>query len=384
MKRLIPVAYSLLAVLTASCSAPVTGDKGSPTAPQASSPPFEIEEKANFDEPWAIAFDEGTGALFVTEKKGTIRFRLPDGKPGTVSGVPKVDYGGQGGLGDFAFLPGQTSPSLDRRVVFLSWAEAGPGDTRGAAVGRANMVCRAKDACELQNLAVIWRQKPKVTGRGHYSHRLAFSPDGRYLFIASGDRQKMTPAQDPASDLGKIVRIAVDASGRPNGPAEHYSLGHRNILGLRFDPQGRLWALEHGPQGGDELNLVQQGANYGWPLASNGSHYGGEAIPDHRQGDGFAAPAISWNPVIAPGDMIFYTGDMFPEWKGQVLIAAMRPAGIVQVEIAGSDAREVARHATEHRIRSIAQASDGSIWVIEDGKGLGGSRLLRLTPIDGD
>jgi glucose/arabinose dehydrogenase len=179
------------------------------------------------------------------------------------------------------------------------------------------------------------------------------------------------------------VRISLDDVGNPAGPTERYSLGHRNMLGLRFDPQGRLWALEHGPQGGDELNLVRQGANYGWPLASNGSHYGGEAIPDHREGDGFAAPATSWNPVIAPGDMVFYTGDLFPEWKGQLLIAAMLPAGIVRVAIDGTSAREVARHATRHRIRSIAQAPDGSIWVVEDGKGLARSRLFRLTPATG-
>ncbi len=152
------------------------------------------------------------------------------------------------------------------------------------------------------------------------------------------------------------------------------------MLGLRFDTQGRLWGLEHGPRGGDELNLVQPNANYGWPLVSNGSHYDGTQIPDHSSGDGFAAPATSWNPVIAPGDMIFYTGELFPQWNGNVLIAAMLPAGIVRVEIDGTKAREVARYPTEHRIRSIAQAPDGSIWIVEDGEGLSKSRLFRLTP----
>lgn len=343
-----------------------------------------MEELASFEEPWALAFDQGTGTLFVTERKGAIRFREPGGRIGTVTGVPKADYGGQGGLGDFAFAPGQTSSVLDRRIVYLSWVEAGGNETRGAVVGRADLVCSDNASCALNDLKVIWRQTPKVTGRGHFSHRLAFSPDGKYLFVASGDRQKMQPAQDKASDLGKIIRIPVDAAGKPVGPAEHYSLGHRNVLGLRFDPQGRLWELEHGPAGGDELNLVIPGANYGWPLASNGSHYDGAAIPDHMAGDGFAAPAMSWNPVIAPGDMIFYTGDLFPQWKGNLIIAAMAPAGIVRLEIDGTSAREAARYTAQHRIRAIAQAPDGSIWIVEDGKGLARSRLFRFTPAQGN
>ena len=384
--KLLPVALSLLALVPASCTASPAGDNGASSAP--ASEPFRIEELATFEEPWAIRFDEGTDALFVTEKKGTIRFRRPDGTIGTVTGVPRVDYGGQGGLGDFVFAPGQTAATLDRRVVYLSWVEAGRGDTRGAAVGRADMICGDHDTCDLRNLKVIWRQQPKVTGRGHFSHRLAFSPDGKYLFVASGERQKGEPAQDTTNTLGKIVRLLPDGTPAPGNPLakkgtpsdEIWSWGHRNILGLRFDPQGRLWDLEHGPRGGDELNLVEPGANYGWPLASNGDHYDGKPIPDHRPGDGFAAPAISWNPVIAPGDMIFYTGDQFPQWKGQVLIAAMQPAGIVRVAIDGAEARELARYPMPNRVRSIAQAPDGAVWVVEDGKNLRRSRLLRLTP----
>jgi len=172
------------------------------------------------------------------------------------------------------------------------------------------------------------------------------------------------------------------AQGSPSD--QIWSWGHRNVLGLRFDPQGRLWGLEHGPAGGDELNLIRPGANYGWPLASRGRHYDGTAIPDHRAGDGFVAPAASWNPVIAPGDMIFYTGDLFPRWKGSLLIAAMSPAGIVRVTIDGDTAREAARYATRQRIRSIAQAPDGSVWIVEDGRGLEQSRLFRLTPARGN
>jgi glucose/arabinose dehydrogenase len=347
-----------------------------------------MEEKGTFSEPWAIAFDQGTGTLFVTEKKGAIRFLTSEGKLGTVTGVPVVDHGGQGGLGDFIFAPGQSSPKLDQRTVYLSWAEAGPNDTRGAAVGKAEMVCAEADACELRDLAVIWRQSPKVTGRGHYSHRLAFSPDGQYLFVASGDRQKMEPAQDTGNTLGTIVRLLPDGTPAPGNPLSDraspsnqiWSWGHRNVLGMRFDPQGRLWEVEHGAAGGDELNLIEKGANHGWPLVSEGDHYDGKAIPRHATRPDLAAPALSWNPVIAPGDMIFYTGDLFGQWKGNLLITAMRPAGLVRVEIDGKSAREAARYPTEHRIRSIAQAPDGAIWIVEDGRGLPQSKLYRLTP----
>jgi len=351
-----------------------------------------MEEIETFEEPWAIAFDQGTGTLFVTEKKGAISFRRPDGRVGTVSGVPKVDYGGEGGLGDFAFAPGQTSAVLDRRVVYLSWAEAGEDNTRGAVVGRADMTCTDDVTCALENLRVVWRQQPKVTGRGHFSYRITFSPDGQYLFVASGDREEMQPAQDTSNTIGTIVRLLPDGSPAPGNPLAEkgspsdqiWSWGHRNVLGLRFDPQGRLWGLEHGPAGGDELNLISPGANYGWPVASRGRHYDGTAIPDHRAGDGFTAPATSWDPVIAPGDMIFYTGDLFPRWRGSLLIAAMNPAGVVRVTIDGDKAREAARYATRNSIRSIARAPDGSVWIVEDGRGLERSRLFRLTPARGN
>lgn len=350
--------------------------------------PWVKQEVATFDEPWALAFDEGSGVLFVTEKKGNIRFVRPDGRIGTVSGVPRVDYGGQGGLGDFIFGPEPSGATLDRRRVYLSWAEAGDGNTRGAAVGRADLVCSEELSCELENLEVIWRQQPKVTGRGHYSHRLAFSPDGDHLFIASGDRQKQQPAQDLSNNLGTVLRLLPDGTPAPGNPfadrggvsAEIWSYGHRNILGLEFDTQGRLWALEHGPKGGDELNLVEKGANYGWPVVSNGVHYDGRNIPDHSAQPRFETPATSWDPVIAPGDMLFYDGNLFPEWKGQAIIAAMKPAGIVRVAIDGEDAREAARYPTEHRIRAVAQDSDGAIWIVEDGKNVSPASLYKLTP----
>ncbi len=393
-KQTVSLIFSALTLLVASCGGSNLGDNAVAGVPAREA--FAIEEIAAFDEPWAMAIDRATGIVFVTEKKGRIRFVGPNGKTGTVSGVPPVDYGGQGGLGDIVFAPDtgtdgrepETRTGPDRRTVYLSWVEAGSGKTRGAVVGKAQMVCNDQSGCALQDLTVIWRQQPKVTGHGHYSHRIAFSPDGRHLFIASGDRQKLSPAQDLSNTLGTIVRLLPDGTPAPGNPFadkgspsdQIWSYGHRNILGLAFDAQGQLWDVEHGPAGGDELNLVERGANYGWPEASDGQHYGGDPIPDHAQKPQFSAPAISWNPVIAPGGMIFYTGDLFAQWKDQVLIAAMRPAGIVRVAKTGGKAREMARYSTENRIRAIAQTANGAILVLEDGSSPEQGRLLKLTP----
>jgi glucose/arabinose dehydrogenase len=375
MNRKLLTIFSPLALLAASCGGTASGD--SPRVLSKIEGSFAITELGSFAEPWAMAFAPGTSMLFITEKAGTIKMQdVKTGKTGTVTGAPKVDYGGQGGLGDIAFLPSETSPTITQRTIFLTWAEAGPNDTRGAAVGRGTLTCDSADACQISGLEVIWRQTPKVTGRGHYSHRLAFSPDGKHLFIASGERQKMQPAQDPASDLGKIIRLPIDAAGKPAGPAERYSLGHRNILALAFAPDGRLWDLEHGPAGGDELNLVRQGANYGWPLVSEGRHYDGAFIPHHDTRPDFAAPAIYWNPVIAPGGMTFYSGKMWPEWRGEVLIGAMSPTAIVRVRIDGDKASEQARYPMARRIRAITEDRDGSLLVLEDKEG---GRLLRLS-----
>lgn len=383
--RRLLIALSPLAMTLASCGNASTGEK----APAAETgTPFKVETLAQFDEPWAMAFDQGTGTLVVTEKKGTIRLRTPDGRIGEVKGAPKVDYGGQGGLGDFIFAPGQTGATFDRRVVYLSWAEAGPQDTRGAAVGKADLVCAAPTQCALQNLKVIWRQTPKVAGRGHYSHRLRFSPDGKYLFVASGERQKFKPAQDLGTNLGKVVRLLPDGTPAPGNPFpdkpaptnQIWSYGHRNILGLAFDAEGRLWDLEHGPAGGDELNLVKPGANYGWPLVSDGDHYDGRPIPRNATRPDLAQPAISWNPVIAPGDFIFYDGDLFPAWKGQAIITGLVATGLVRVSIDGNKGTEEARYPLDNRIREIRQAPDGSIWLLEDGEGPDSGHLLRLTP----
>lgn len=338
-----------------------------------------MQTLASFDEPWALALLPGGKQALVTGKAGKVWLvSLADGRKAEVSGVPKVDYGGQGGLGDIALSPDFATTGL----VYLTWVEAGAKDTRGAALGWATLV--PGPTPHLAGLEVLWRQTPKVTGRGHFSHRIAFSPDGKHLFLASGERQKFTPAQDLSNNLGKVLRLNRDgapADGNPfaakgGASAEIWSYGHRNILGLKFDAQGRLWDLEHGPQGGDELNLVKPGQNYGWPLVSDGDHYDGKPIPRHKTRPDLAAPAISWNPVIAPGDFIFHSGAMWPEWKGQALIAGLGSEGLVRVRIDGEKAVEEARYPLGNRVREVTEAPDGALLVLEDGDA---GRLLRLS-----
>lgn len=379
-------ALSLSAVALASCgNAEIGAETVENAAAEQGGQSFTVTPMGTFDEPWAIAFAPGTAMLFVTEKAGTIKvIDTATGKIGSVGGAPTVDYGGQGGMGDIAFLPAEADAPLDGRTVYLTWAEAGEGDVRGAALGRGTLACTGIEACAIAGLEVIWRQTPKVKGRGHYSHRITVSPDGQHLYVASGDRQTMAPAQETDNTLGSIVRLKLDgtpAAGNPfagtGGAADEiWSYGHRNILGMDWDAQGRLWEVEHGPAGGDELNLVRREANYGWPVRSNGDHYNGDPIPDHAPDDGFAQPALSWNPVIAPGDMIIYSGAMFPRWDGRALIAGMSSMALVEVAIDGDQAREVARHRFDERVRSVEQGPDGAVWVAEDGKG---GRVLKLS-----
>lgn len=344
-----------------------TGDSLAQSAPDyAEANPFSVAPLASFNQPWAIAFLPGTKQALVTERGGKLKLWQEGGAVLDVSSVPAVVHAGQGGLGDIALAPDFGSSGS----VYLSWAEAGANGTAGAAVARARLI--QGSAPRLDGLQVIWRQNPKVTGRGHYGHRLAFSPDGRHLFISSGDRQKMAPAQDMSGNLGKIVRVELDGTHEVI-----WTRGMRNPLGLKFDAQGRLWDLEHGPAGGDELNLIEQGKNYGWPLVSFGDHYDGRKIPRPSTRPDLALPAISWNPVIAPGDFIFCRCAAFPNWRGQALIASLGAQGLVRVAINGTKAREVERYNLDARIRSIAEREDGALFVLEDGEG---GRLMRLTP----
>ncbi|MEM9310930.1 MAG: PQQ-dependent sugar dehydrogenase [Pseudomonadota bacterium] len=375
--------FSSSAVMLASCALAQSGETAKISAEEAG---YTIEEMGSFNRPWAIEFLPGTETLAITEKSGTLKLmKTGSGETTTVTGVPEVAYGGQGGLGDIAFLESEADRD-DGRTIYLSWAEAGADEgTYGAVVGKGLLTCvEETDACAISDLAVIWRQAPKVKGRGHYSHRIQVSPDGQYLFIASGDRQKQKPAQDLSNTMGSIVRLNLDGTPAVDNPfadkdgvtPQIWSYGHRNILGMDFAPDGRLWEVEHGPAGGDELNLVKREANYGWPTRSNGDNYNGVDIPDHTADDGFSKPAVHWTPVIAPGDMIIYSGDMFGPWKGDALIAGLRSEALVRVEIDGESAVEVGRYEVGGRLRSLEQGPDGSIWIAEDGED---GRILKLT-----
>jgi len=335
---------------------------------------------ASFDRPWAMIFLPD-GRLLVTEKKGRLLVVTQDGeKSEPLSGVPDVDYGGQGGFGDVVLHPDYASNGL----VYISYVEAGEGNTRGAAVARAKLILSEDGGGALYDLEIIWRQDPKVTGKGHYGHRIAFSGDG-YLFISSGERKKFDPAQDMKQNLGKIVRLHHDGSVPDDNPysdqggvtAQIWSLGHRNPLGIAFDEQGRLWNVEMGPRGGDELNLVVRGENYGYPTVSNGKHYNGKEIPDHDTRPDFAAPKVWWTPVISPSGLMFYSGDLFPEWKGDAFIAGLTSNSLIRISIDGDSAHEAERFDMKKRIRGVRQGPNGAIWLIEDGSD---GRLLKLTP----
>jgi glucose/arabinose dehydrogenase len=331
-----------------------------------------------FNEPWAMTFLPD-GDLLITEKPGTLFLFRPDSRSRVpVKGVPGVAYGGQGGLGDIILHPGYK----ENHLIYLSYAEQDRSGKRGAVVARARLRLGSAGP-ELKDLEVIWRQKPKVTGNGHYSHRLAFSPDG-HLFITSGDRQKQSPAQSFEQDLGKVIRQNEDGTVPPDNPFQDkgdlaktfWSLGHRNLLGIAFDGRGRLWTHEMGPRHGDELNLTTAGDNYGWPIVSWGDQYYGIPIPDHDTRPEFHTPELYWVPTVAPSGLIIYDGKMFPEWRGNGFIGGLRSRALLRIRIEGDQAEEVERFAMGKRIREVEQGPDGAIWVLEDKKG---GRLLRLT-----
>jgi glucose/arabinose dehydrogenase len=374
--------FLLLAACSVSSDAVESGNSTAP-APAAGGRPFQVEALAEFEEPWAMAFLPGGREALITEKKGRLLLWREGAEPLAVSGAPSVDYGGQGGFGDVVLHP----RFAQNRLVYLSWVEAGQGGNRGAVVGRARLVTEGGGA-RLDGLATIWRQSPKLSGRGHYGHRIAFGRDGK-LYISNGDRQEFTPAQDMGGTLGKIVRLNDDGTVPADNPwasrggvaAQFWTIGHRNPLGLAFAPDGRLWEHEMGPQGGDEFNLIERGSNYGYPIVSNGDHYDGRDIPDHAARPEFNAPEIIWTPVISPSSLIFYSGSKFPRWRGSALIGALSGKALVRVTIDGDRAREAERWDMGRRIREVEQHPDGSVYLLEDqARGDPPGRLLRLTP----
>lgn len=373
------------AVLLAACGAAGSAGAaaGSADAPAAMrTDGFVATPVAKFDAPWAMTFLPD-GRLLVTEMSGVLKLYDPaTGRAGVVRGVPAVFHQGQAGLGDVVLHPQYDSNHL----VYISYGEEGEGGA-GAAVARARLALDDQGGGALEGLEVIWRQVPKTSGAGHFGQRMAFGRDGK-LWISSSERQKFDPAQDMKSNLGKIVRLNDDGSVPADNPfaarggvtAQIWTLGHRNILGLAFDARGQLWNDEMGPKGGDELNRVEKGANYGYPIVSNGDHYDGRVIPDHDTRPEFHAPAVSWNPVISPAGLLFYSGDPFPGWKGDAFIGGLSSKSLVRIEFDGDAAREAQRFDMKRRIREVEQGPDGAIWLLEDGTRDGQGWLLKLTP----
>ncbi|MFN2474122.1 MAG: PQQ-dependent sugar dehydrogenase [Sphingomicrobium sp.] len=351
-------------------------------------PPYATVELGRFNSPFAIAVLPGGEGILVTEKAGVLKLRRPDGTVSTVAGVPQVARGGQGGLLDIAAAPGFAAD----RSIYLSYAESGP-DGSALALARATLdlnsikciraPCPTGDA-RLTNVAVIWRSGVNGPG-GQFGGNILFSPDGRYLFLSSGERQRFTPAQDPQQALGKLFRLTLDGKAAPGNPmfakggveAMTWSSGHRNSYGMAFAPDGRLWSEEMGPRGGDELNLILPGKNYGWPIVSNGDNYSGQPIPDHPSRPDLEAPKLWWNPAISPTGMILYSGAKFPELKGSLLITSMSDAGLTRVVLDRDKPRAVAFWDFGARLRDIAQGTAGEIYLIEDGPN---ARLLQLEP----
>jgi glucose/arabinose dehydrogenase len=340
--------------------------------------PLAVETVADgLEHPWAIAVLPD-GRLLVTERPGRLRLLGSDGRLSEpLAGTPEVFAQGQGGLMDVAPAPDFATSGQ----VYLSFAEAGEGGA-STALGRG----RLGDG-QIEDFAVIFRQEPKVSGRNHFGNRIAFAPDGR-LFLALGERFKFEPAQDLADHLGTIVRLEPDGSvpddnpfvGREDAQPAIWSYGHRNIEAAAFHPDsGELWVAEMGPQGGDELNRPEAGRNHGWPVVSWGEHYDGTDIPDPPTRPEFADAALHWTPVISPSGMVFYTGDLFPAWRGSALIGGLSAQALVRVAIEGQAAREAERIPLGARIRDVTQAPDGSVYVITDETD---GKILRLRPAE--
>ena len=338
--------------------------------------PIKVEVVADgLDQPWGIAFLPD-GRLLVTEKPGTLRIVAKDGTlSDPLKGVPEVIASGQGGLLDVAL-----DPKFDANgLVYLSYSEPGDGGA-GTAVARGKL----GDA-GLEDVKVIFRMQPKVEGPNHFGSRLVFAPDGN-LFVTLGDRFKFDPAQDLKSHLGKVVRINSDGSvpddnpfvGKEDALPEIWSYGHRNVQGGAIHPEsGKLWTIEFGPKGGDELNVPEPGKNYGWPVVSWGNHYDGKDIADPPTHPEFTDAVQHWTPVISPSGMTFYTGDAFPNWKNDLLVAGLSAQGIVRLTLEGDKVASENRIEMGSRIRDVAQGPDGAIYAITDESD---GQLLRLTP----
>ena len=405
MKVFASVALFLTFVSTAA-GAQVNAGAQTPEA----SMPFTLTQVATFNLPWRIAFLPD-GRMLVTEKPGFLWLVTQQGAKTPVTNVPAVLHRGQGGM-----LGVYTSPNYATdHQVYLTYAEPGD-DGSSLALARARLVI-GQSSASLDGLQVIWRDGERGRG-GQFGGAIAFSPDKRYLFLTVGERQRFTPAQDPNSPLGKILRLTLDgkpAAGNPQagqtgaatlsvinpprntevaktaeaastytfpGPnltlAETWSTGHRTPYGLAFGPDGRLWEAEHGPKGGDELNLIEPGKNYGWPLVSYATNYDDVPIPSPDTRPDLVKPVIYWTPIIAPGSLTFYKGAMFPKWRGSALMGGMATLSLNRITFdKKGGAAPAERWTVGQRVRDVAVAPDGAVWMIADANPGG---LFRITP----
>ncbi len=389
----------LLALVLASCGRPLPADATS------GAPPFAMAEVGRFDSPWAMAFLPD-GTALVTEKGGSLKHWRPDGKSSTISGVPAVATGGQAGLFHLAIAP---DFSASGRVYFTFAQESRVGGTQ-LALARGTL-----KGARLEDVAVIWND-PEGGNGGHFGAIIAFARDGNSLFLATGERQRFTPAQNLSHPLGKILHLNLDGKAMPGNPfvdqkgstttqvadppknselaktatgrtfrwaganstpAQVWSYGHRNPYGLAFAPDGRLWEAEMGPKGGDELNLIEKGKNYGYPLVSDGTNYDGVPFADPKSRPDLVPAKLFWVPSLSPTTLVFYTGSLFKNWQGSALLGSLSGQSLVRVKIDGDVAQKADRWDLGMRIRYVAQGPDGAVYLLEDGNG---GRLLKLTP----
>jgi glucose/arabinose dehydrogenase len=403
-RRLLQAA--LLLVLAACGSS----NRGTAQPATSSGHPFAVSEVATFEAPWALAFLPGTNIAIVTEKPGHIWLvDTRTGRKQPVSGAPRVVYFDQGGLLDVVVAPQFASNGQ----VYLTYSEPSANGGSGLALARARLVRDASGA-RIDGLQVLWHDPAGGEG-GQFGAIVTFAPDGRSLFLSTGDRQRFTPAQDPNQPLGKILHLTLDGKPAPDNPwadklgaatvtvidpprdteaakraagrqlrwpgpnltpAETWALGLRNPYGLAFAPDGRLWATDMGPRGGDELDLIVRGKDYGWPLVSEGENYDGVVIPHSTRPD-FAPPKLFWVPSISPSSLMIYSGKLFPQWKGSGFIGALSGKALVRVTFSGDSASKADQWQMGARIRFVGEGPDGAIYLLEDGPG---ARLLRLTP----
>ncbi|MGH8727541.1 MAG: PQQ-dependent sugar dehydrogenase [Burkholderiales bacterium] len=348
----------------------------SPT-PKAVDPSFRVTTVAKgLEHPWGISVLPD-GRMLVTERPGRLRLVGKDGKLSEpLANVPKVLAQGQGGLLDVALSPNFASD----RLVYLAYSEPGDGGA-GTAVARGRFTDNA-----LENVQVIWRQVPKVRGSNHWGSRLVFAQDGT-LFITTGDRFSYRPkVQDLSTTIGKVVRINADGSipkdnpfvGKEGARPEIWSYGHRNIQSAALQPQSdQLWTVEHGAMGGDELNQLQAGKNYGWPVISYGVDYSGEKLGEGTAKPGMEQPIYYWDPVIAPSGALFYTGDKFADWKGDLLVGSLKNTDLVRLDLESGRVAKEERYELGQRIRDVVQGPDGFIYLVTDSPE---GQILKLEP----